>query len=320
MHLSTWPVPGIRHLAVGSQQRRGAQARGLALALAALLAMAGCASSRPSRPAADPPGSGAVTAAQAVITINAATLRWDWYVSRAEQLLTAQCMRSHGFQYTVPAFGPEPSAHTVTAYALGGSYPATYGVTPQSLATSNPHDPGDTKRPYQYALEGPATLTATLALPGGGGVIYETSGCVGFARQKLYGNVRAYVESSYVPQVVRGKFGIFLSTYHPYLYALHMWQSCMKARGRKFADPQAAIESVQGLALNGMRPAGLARREIAIADADTACDARSHLRASTGQALARFARSLPSRLLAQLSSIHSSRETALQVAQRVLAG
>jgi hypothetical protein len=313
-------VPGIRHLTMGSQQRRRAQAWGLALVLAALTAMAGCAVSRPSRPAADQRAPGAVTSAQAVITINASTLRWDWYVSRAEQFLTAQCMRSHGFQYTVPAFGPEPSVHTVTAYALGGSYPATYGVTPQSFASSDPHDPGDAQRPYQYALEGPATLTATLALPGGGGVFYGTGGCIGFARQKLFGSVRAYVESSYVPQTVRSRFGTYLSTYRPYLDALHRWQSCMKAGGRKFQDPQAAIESVQALAMNGMRPAGLVRRETALADTDTTCDSRSHLRASTSQALARYARSLPSRTLAQLSSIHSSRETALQVAQRVLAG
>jgi hypothetical protein len=305
---------------VDSQQRRGAQVWGLALVLAALIAMAGCAVSRPSRPGADPWGPGAVTAAQAVISINASTLRWDWYVSRAEQLLTAQCMRSHGFQYTVPAFGPEPSGRAVTAYALGRGHPATYGVSPQSFASSNPRDPGDTTRPYQFALEGRATLTAKLALPGGGGVLYGTGGCIGFARQKLFGSVRAYVESSYVPQTVRSKFGMSLSTYHPYLDALHRWQSCMKAGGRKFEDPQAAIESVQALALKGMRPAGLARRQTAIADTDTACDARSRLRASTSQALARFARSLPSRILAQLSSIHSSRETALQVAQRVLSG
>jgi len=319
MHLSTWSRPGIRPGAAGGQQRRAARARGAALVLAALVTMAGCAVSRPSRPAADRAAPAAVTRAEAVLTISAATLRWDWYVSRAEQLLTGQCMRSHGFRYTLPAFGPEPSTRTVTAYALGRGYPATYGVTTQSLASGNPHDPGDTTRPYQVALEGPATLTARLALPGGG-VVYGTGGCIGFARQKLFGSVRAYVESSYLPQTVRSRFGAFLGTYHPYLGALRTWRSCMKAGGQRFMDPQAAIESVQSLAMGGMKEAGLARRETAAADTDTACDARSRLRASTSQALARFAHALPSSLLAQLSSIQSSRQAALQVAQRVLAG
>lgn len=296
-------------------------------ALAALAAMTGCAAGRPSRPAMDPPGPpGAATAAdpatvaaaEAVVAITVSSLRWDWYVSRAQQVLTAQCMRDHGFQYPLPAFGPRPSARTITAYSLGRGHPATYGVTPASMASSNPHDPGQSNPSYQYALGGPSALTATLMLPGGGRVRYGSGGCLGFGRRKLFGSVRAYMESAYLPQTVRSEFGQFLSNYLPYVHALHKWQSCMKAGGWKFPGPGAAIESVQALALRGMNPAGLARRQTEIAGTDAACDARSHLRASTRQALAAQARSLPSRILAQLSSIQSSRESALAVARRVL--
>jgi hypothetical protein len=279
--------------------------------------MAGCAVSRPSRPAVRPPVP-AVAAAEATLAINVPSLRWDWYISRAEQALTAQCMRSRGFQYTPPADGPEPSEQTITAYALGRGYPATYGVTQQSIASANPHDPGSSKPSYVSALEGPSAPTATLTLPGGGLVAYGTGGCLGLARQELLGSVRAYMESAYLPQMVRSEFSQFLSTYHPYLAALHGWQSCMRAEGRAFADPEAAIESVQALALGGMNPAGLARRQTAIADTDVACDARSHLRSSTGQALTTYVRSLPAGILAQLSGIQSSREAALGVARRLL--
>ncbi len=321
MHVTTHPVPEGRRPARGGQWRRGTRTRRAALALsilAVLVAMAGCAASRPSRAAGPPAGGTAQAAARAVLGVNFATLRWAWYLGRAEQVLTAQCMQALGFQYTPPVAGPEPSARSVTAYALGTGYPATYGVTQQSFPASNPHEPGSNQRRYEYALDGPATSTATIILPGGGGAVYGTAGCIGFAREKLFGSVHAYMESALIPQTIRNQFGNFLSTYRPYRSALQTWQHCMKARGWKFAGPQSAIESVQALAVTRVSPTGLAKRQTAVADADTGCDARSHLRASTGRALATFARSLPSGPLAQLSDIYSSRAAALRVALRVL--
>lgn len=316
MHVTTQPIPKGRQPASG-QRRRGTRRAALALPiLAALVAMAGCAASRPSRAAGPPAGATAQAAARAVLGVNFSTLRWAWYLGRAEQVLTAQCMQGLGFQYTPPAAGPEPSTRSVTAYALGTGYPATYGVTQQSF--SNPHEPGSNQRRYEYALDGPATSTATIILPGGGGAVYGTGGCIGFAREKLFGSVHAYIESALMPQTIRNQFGNFVSTYRPYRSARQTWQYCMKARGWKFANPQTAIESVQALAGSRVSPTGLAKRQTAIADADTACDARSHLRASTSRALAAFARSVPPGSLTQLSDIYSSRAAALRVALRVL--
>ncbi|ACU75367.1 hypothetical protein Caci_6518 [Catenulispora acidiphila DSM 44928] len=302
-------------------QRRGARTRSAVLILAVLVTVAGCASSRPPRPSAPHSAGGPeVAAAGSVIATDASSLQWTWDLTRAEQTLTAQCMHSNGFAYTVPDVGPEPSAQTITATSLGSGYPATYGVTPESVSNRDPSDPGATLPSYAEALEGSPADSGTLPLPGGGHVDYQTGGCVGQARSTLFGNVRDYVASAYIPQVVRSQFGQYLTTYQPYVTALKGWQACMKAGGWDYANPQAAIAALQASVLHGTSATDLATHETAIADADTACDGRSHLRASTEQALTLFLGSLPTQTVDELRAVAASRVAAGRAAERAMAG
>ena len=194
------------------QQRRYTRTRHIALVLTVLTVLAGCASSRPARQAGQKAGSAmpALVLAQSVLTSNASSLREGWYRNSAEQQLKAQCMKRLGFAYLIPHLGPVPGLNTITEFALGRGYPATYGVTPGSLIAVPPSDPEADKPSFRLALDGPAGSLRKLDLPGGVSVGYETGGCQGSARSQLFGSVGAYVLSTYLPQIEKILFEKFL--------------------------------------------------------------------------------------------------------------
>jgi hypothetical protein len=281
------------------------------MTLAVVAAVAGCAGSRSPRPAAV-----STQAARSELTSDAASLRIKWDLSSATYQLEAQCMKHLGFVYVTPDVGPEPSPKTITADALGSGRPATYGVTPEEFA--DPPTEPDWNRPgFSHALDGLSTQLATVSIAVGGNITYETGGCTAAARTELYGSVRAYVVSFYLPQVERDLFQKFTGTDQPYLSALHLWQACMKADHFPFTDPDDAAGSVGQLA-GKVSAAELVRRQAATAEADTACDARSQLRRRTNLALGKFVDSLSPRILAELDDVARSQAAAYQVAQRLV--
>jgi hypothetical protein len=306
---------------VERQQRRYARTRHIALVLTVLTVLAGCASSRPARQAG-PQADSAVPAlalAQSVLASTASSLRQGWYRERAEQQLTAQCMKRRGFVYLIPRMGPPPGLNTMTEFALGRGYPATYGVTPESLIAAPPSNPEAARPGYQLALDGPAISLRKLSLPGGASVGYGTGGCQGSARARLFGSVGAYVLSSYLPQIERILFEKSLGRDQAYLSALHRWQACMRADKFSVANPGDAVDSILKIA-DKTSEADLMRRQTALAAADAGCDRPSHLRQRTNQALGKFVRSLSRQTLTQLSDIARSRAKANQVTREAAAG
>jgi hypothetical protein len=285
-----------------------------------LATVGGCATSQPPRPTTVPttvghPAAQRATAeekARSLIATDVQTLQASWALSRAELHLTSQCMQQRGFVYVDPRPAPEPSARTSTADALGNGDPLTYGVSP---ATGEPSNPGDDQPAYAYALDGPATSMATMTLPDGSVIGYETGGCLASARTKLFGSVRAYVASGYLPQIVRPQFEAFLTADAVAAAALREWKQCMKSQHWDFASPTAAIAWLQTTPSSA---AALDRQQTAIASADRSCDAQSHLRARRGDALARFVHGLPTDLLAQLTAVYDDRVRAGRVAQQAL--
>jgi hypothetical protein len=294
------------------------KARGIAPALvvlALLAALTGCASSRSPRPATSAPVP-ALGPARSVLTSTAASLRVDWYLTGAANRLTARCMQRMGFTYVTPDIGPEPSLHTITAYSLGTGHPATYGVTPESLADP-PAEPDEKRAGYTIAFAGLSSQVASVTLATGDSYSYETGGCLADARKKLYGSTRAFVVSFYLVQDERGLFVRFTGTDRPYLSALHSWRACMKAAEFPAKSPEDAADSLQRLIL--VHHAGTAetmRRQTAMAEADTACDKRSRLRLRTNQALATFVGTLPRTVLAQLDDIAHNRARAYRTARQ----
>jgi hypothetical protein len=266
------------------------------LAVATVAALAGCGRGQP-----------AVATRQArsrsVIAQDAASLRWSWLVGRAEFQLVAQCMKRQGFAYAVPPADPEPGPATTTVDAIGRGDPPGYGVfPPHGQPSDTDHQPS-----YERALDGPPTALAAMTLPDGSTIGYQTGGCTAAARTSLFGSVRAYVASAYVPQVIRNDFDAFLTKDGPYTAALGAWRSCMAQRHWSFDAPAAAISSLQTARLDA---ASLDRRQAAVAGADRDCDSRSHLRARRAAALTRFTAGLSGRDLAELDGIQAGRQRA----------
>jgi hypothetical protein len=178
--------------------------------------------------------------------------------------------------------------------------------------------PGPVRARYDTALEGTTRARGTLRLPDGQVGTYPTGGCVAAARRELYGSVRAALADPLVPQAMTRLFGAFLGSYHPYLAALHAWHQCMTAAGWQFVTPQAAIESIQILALKGVSRAELDRRQTAVAGADVTCNAHTGLRIRTSEARTKFVLQQPRQLLQELQGIYMTRERAIRMALRVL--
>lgn len=287
--------------------------------LTVLTVLAGCASSRPARQAWQEAvsASPALAPAQSVLASNANSLREGWYRNSAEQQLTARCMKRLGFSYLIPRTGPVPGPNTITEFALGRGYPATYGVTTESLIAAPPSDPEAAKPGYRLALDGPAVSLRKLRLPGGASVAYQAGGCQGSARSQLFGSVGAYVLSSYLPQIEKILFDEFLGRDQAYLSALHTWQACMRADKFSVANPGDAADSLLRIA-DKISEADLLRQQTELAVADAGCDGPSHLRQRTNQALGRFVGSLPRQTLTQLNDIARARAKANQTARHFI--
>jgi hypothetical protein len=301
---------------VGNQQRRYARTPHLALVLAILAVVAGCTSGRSPQPARATPAP-APAPARSVLGSDASSLREKWYRNQAVQQLIEQCMARLGFVYTVPDMGPVPGPNTITAFALGSGYPATYGVTPEAFVDAPTIDPGSDQPRYALALDGPANAMGTMTLAGGGTVSYETSGCQGNARKQLYGSVELFMASSYLPQLQGNAFSGFLSSDRSYQSALHAWQTCMRTDNLPATNPDDDADSLQQLVGNSSA-ADLAHRQTALAAADAACDGKSHLRRRTNQALERFVGSLSPQVLTQLDAVAGSRAKADQMARQIV--
>lgn len=289
----------------------------MVVAMTVTVAVDGCTRSHPPRSATTLPSAATATAtlrtqARSVIAQDVATQRWSRLVGYAETLLVAQCMKRHGYTYAVPAPDPEPSPATITVDALGARGPATYGVLPHHAQPTNT----DADQPsFQRTLDGAPTEIAAMTMPDGSTIGYETGGCLGEARTRLFGSVRAYVASAYLPEAVRDEFDASLTVDGPYTTARNAWHSCMALGGWSFDAPAAAIASLETAQQDA---ASLNHRQAAIASADRDCDSQSHLRAERSQALTRFIAALPDRVLAELDEIHTSRERAEQAARRAL--
>ncbi len=302
--------------------------------LVSLVAVFGCAPQPVPRPVTlappRPAGHAAPSrqaAAEAVLTTTASALRQEWYLFRAQQQRVAQCMHSHGLRYFVASAGPEPAAGTTTVWVAGRGRNASYDVTVAAsrATTTRPEDQYVTQLPtaqrsrYTGVLGGSPDLLATLRLPSGLAVRYQTGGCVGGARAALFGSVRAAMQDALMPEDVDNKFYASLAGQQPYLSAVHAWQRCMAAAGWHFMTPQASIAAIQTLATaKGTSPGELRAREAAVAGADVACDGRAHLRMRTTEALAAFVRTLPGPVLSQLRNVYLTRQQAAAAARRDL--
>lgn len=298
---------------------------GIAALLAILAAASACTTHATQRPATPPshPSPTALRAANRLLTSDGASQRQTWYLTRAEQFLDQQCMRRAGYRYLTDP-GPPPAPGMTTQDTLGTSHPATYGV----VWTGPTHPPAEDRyvnslptqqrTRYVHTLTGTPDHTATLHLPSGVLVTYQTNGCLGTARTTLYGSPTAAIEEQTIPQDVRILRDAALNTDPTYLPALRGWRRCMRAAGWNYQSPEAAIQSLQFQATQAISQYHFDLTQATVASADRACDARTGLRARTRHEQAIFLHRQPSKLITTLQRLNLTRAQAYDHALQVL--
>ncbi|WP_377267541.1 hypothetical protein [Peterkaempfera sp. SMS 1(5)a] len=291
---------------------------------AALAAVSGCAAAPAPRPHATASLSPALrdSAASAVLTSDATTLRQHWQLKNAEQLLIQQCMLKRGLPYHTTGSGPEPEAGATTADTTGTASPPLYAITAPPVSTVGGMTAQDryvhsltstAQAGYLAAYSGPDTRTETLALPSGAVVRYLIGGCEGQARAELYGSVRAAVSDSLVPQDVNQQFDTFLATNRPYQSALAAWRRCMAQSGWQATTPTNAIQASQSLAdTSGSRTDAVAKRQSSEVAADIRCDTASDLRGTRTEQRNTFVHHLPTRTRDWLAQTEQAKLQALR--------
>lgn len=219
----------------------------------------------------------------------ALTWQQELRVSDAQQRLTSQCMKRHGFTYwedrsltleeSRPVRYVQDDVEWARKYGYGGRIDAKnqkvresnpIGTYRQSLTPSR-------RAAFDVALDGGDDASMlTAPLPGGGEIRKRLGGCTEEAEQKLYGDPAEWFRTSKVVAGLNALYGEDLMKDRQLTTALRAWSRCMKKAGQPYKDPQAARDAVR---VNTSRlgearadEAFAAERKTAVADATCARD------------------------------------------------
>ena len=127
---------------------------------------------------------------------------------QAEQILTGECMRQHGFQYWPIPYGGQvsPASQGYPYLVMSISWAARNGFGNDSLTHAGPdpnqqyvdHLSAARQAAYGLALFGlsPNGPQVRVAIPQGGVIGHSTDGCQASAEGTLYGNFREWFQAS----------------------------------------------------------------------------------------------------------------------------
>ncbi|WP_413760646.1 entry exclusion lipoprotein TrbK [Streptomyces sp. MMBL 11-3] len=224
----------------------------------------------------------------------ALTWQQELRVADAQQRLTRQCMRRHGFTYWEDLGLTLRESRPVRYVQDDVAWARTYGYGSRIEAESarvRERNPNGTYRQglsparraaFDAALDGgDSARLLTAALPGGGTMRKRIGGCSEEAERTLYGDPAAWFRASKTATNLTSLYGERLMKDRRLKAAIRAWARCMRAAQQPYADPAAARDAVRtGTGLPGgagSDEAFAAERETAVADA--ACARRSSLRA-----------------------------------------
>ena len=209
-------------------------------------------------------------------------------LAQAQDILTGECMRAHGFDFTVapqPAKNAEPREFPYGIDDVAWARTNGYGFALRAKLGAAQHDNPNARyvesltpsrrAAYTAAMFGSKRNQVSVTVPNGDVVVQNADGCLAAAENQLYGNFvdwfRAQTITGNLEPAIEPK--VFANP--RYLAAQRAWSACVRAQGYPAARP-ADLES--------RAAAAGTEAERKIATVDATCDVRTGL-AATGRAL-----------------------------------
>ncbi len=246
-------------------------------------------------------------------------LRLPAPLQRAENLVTARCMRRKGLFYRSAVRAHEPRAPaTLAGRPLGLEFARTHGYgflwgAPMGSSVGS----GNMRPEVLRALEPRDSPRVRVRLAGGYIVTHARRGCVARARIIVYGSLRHYAALTYVPQGIRlrlleqldaalltGRVQEAVSTY----------AACMRSAGYPAETPRDAW-LVARRRFGEESEVSAAQRRMAVADAR--CQTESAIYGEISRGLAREGRRVLLENRARLRRLMRLRWAALARARRI---
>jgi len=224
----------------------------------------------------------------------------------AEHSLTAKCMNTAGFKFTVPPGSSSAPSDTTSVVDLDdrrahgyGMYEAvskraTTAVDTDGQAPDIPDIRGlsaaDARR-WQQALAGDQQSVRTLRLSNGVEVSAGSTGCTAQSRVAVYGSIEQYLQLLNEPQSIAADWANRVTSDQRYLDAVAKWAMCMKDKGYTYARPDDAVADLQQQ-YERSSPASVRPKEIATAVADGECATSTGLATVASEIKAGYAKKL----------------------------
>lgn len=279
-------------------------------------------------------GSWVVHASRGLITYEDRTVLWN-----AEELLVANCMTDHGWDYEPqPAYIMEaqleqsvvrrrvltwhwddPAQAKARGYGIAesGGVPELQTPPTPNLDYAMSLSPVEQRR-YAEDMNGDQGSSIHLSLPNGGEITVGKNGCLASARREIYGNVESFAEwhsvAIYFSDLIPGAV---LSDPHA-ARAVKSWQQCMVDRAFKsFSGPDEAFS----YAHRYFTDEAFERAqddEIAQAVADAECAVAAQLRLHGDEALERLEQEMASEWLERVVTVADSLDDATQRARALV--
>lgn len=245
-------------------------------------------------------------------------------VYRAEQQLTRDCMRQHGFEYwTVPFGGQAPNSQE-SAYFISsvtwarkngfGSNPPTQVSVPDPNRHYYEHLSPQRQAAYSIAIFGlgPDSPHVQVVIPQGGTVGHSEAGCQAAAEAKLYGNFNAWFRAYTIMDNLKPVWQSQVMNDAMYKRGLTGWARCMRAKGYTWASPAQAVAAFQSRRQPEQDPT-----EIRAAVAAAKCAASGGLAATVDHLNTFFSNTLRNKYRSEVFAYRRLQLEAIPVAQAI---
>ncbi|MFI1441333.1 hypothetical protein [Streptomyces fructofermentans] len=224
----------------------------------------------------------------------ALTWQQELRVTDAQQRLTKQCMKRHGFAYSEDRGLSLRESRPVRYVQDDVAWARTYGYGSRIEARSARERERNPNGTYRQRLSAPRRAAFDVALDGGGGARMLTApllgggeirkrigGCTEEVERRLYGDPAEWFRTGKVVTSLNSLYGERLMKDRALTAAVRAWSRCMRKAGQPHEDPQAARDAVRADTgrLGAARGDEAFAAERRTAAADATCARRTSLRA-----------------------------------------